>query len=195
MGWTVDALWAAARVSWGSPHIWPEAQVPFPGEFIPPAMLSPRLPDCGSSTSAGIPSAASRMGVGALPGAFPWKGDRDCRKPGEIANLTLSSGRGPGKVSPQMRRMREVDVDPAVAPPCAHRARSHEAKALLEKLPHYFPIPVGQFNSRLSRRILHRRLQLVLLTPVQDGGEPPVCSKTKPWAPPQRKLASQFPMV
>ena len=22
MGWTVDALWAAARVSWGSPHIW-----------------------------------------------------------------------------------------------------------------------------------------------------------------------------
>ena len=45
------------------------------------------------------------------------------------------------------------------------------------------------------RRILHRRLQLVLLTPVQDGGEPPVCSKTKPWAPPWRKLASQFPMV
>ena len=70
-----------------------------------------------------------------------------------------------------------------------------QVKALLEKLPHYFPIPVGQFNSRLSRRILHRRLQLVLLTPVQDGGEPPVCSKTKPWAPPRRKLASQFPMV
>ena len=31
-GWTVDALWAAPRVSWGSPHIWSEAQVPFPGE-------------------------------------------------------------------------------------------------------------------------------------------------------------------
>ena len=41
-------LGAVARVSWGFPHIWPEAQVPFPLEFIPPA-LSPRLPDCGSS--------------------------------------------------------------------------------------------------------------------------------------------------
>ena len=29
-------------------------------------------------------------------------GDRDCRKPGEIADLTLSSGRGPGRVSPQV---------------------------------------------------------------------------------------------
>ena len=102
MGWTVDALWAAPRVSLGFPHIWSEAQVPFPGECIPPALLSPRLPDCGSSTSAGMPSAASRMGVEALPGAFPWKGDRDCRKPGEIADLTLSSGRGPGRVSPQV---------------------------------------------------------------------------------------------
>ena len=100
MGWTVEALWAAARVSWGSPHIWPEAQVPFRGEFIPPA-LSPRLPDCGSSTSAGMPSAASRMGVEALPGAFPGKRGRDCRKPGKIADLTLSSGRGPGRMSPQ----------------------------------------------------------------------------------------------
>ena len=30
----------------------------------------------GSSTSAGMPSAASRMGVEALPGDFPGKGDR-----------------------------------------------------------------------------------------------------------------------
>ena len=30
------------------------------------------------------------------------RGDRDCRKPGEIADLTLSSGRGPGRVSPQV---------------------------------------------------------------------------------------------
>ena len=58
---------------------------------------------CGSSTSAGMPSAASRMGVEALPGAFPGEGgDRDWRKPGEIADLTLSSGRGPGRVSPQV---------------------------------------------------------------------------------------------
>ena len=28
MGWTVDALWAAPRVSLGFPHIWSEAQVP-----------------------------------------------------------------------------------------------------------------------------------------------------------------------
>ena len=70
-----------------------------------------------------------------------------------------------------------------------------QVKALLEKLPYYFPVPVGQFNPRLPRRILHRRLQLVLLTSVQDGGGPPVCSKTKPWAPPWRKLSSQFPMV
>ena len=47
---------------------------------------------CGSSTSAGMPSAASRMGVEALPEAFQGKGDRDWRKPGEIADLTLSSG-------------------------------------------------------------------------------------------------------
>ena len=85
------------------PYLVRQAQVPFPGEFIPPALRSPRLPDVGSSTSAGMPSAASRMGVEALPGAFPWKGgDRDCRKPGEIADLTLSSGRGPGRVSPQV---------------------------------------------------------------------------------------------
>ena len=31
-------LGAVARVSWGFPHIWPEAQVPFPLEFIPPAL-------------------------------------------------------------------------------------------------------------------------------------------------------------
>ena len=82
-----------------------------------------------------------------------------------------------------------VEVVQATAP------TQPQIKAPLEKLPHYFPIPVGQFNSRLPRRILHRRLQLVLFIPAQDGGEPPVCSKTKPWAPARRKLASQFPMV
>ena len=34
-------LGAVARVSWGFPHIWPEAQVPFPLEFIPPALSPP----------------------------------------------------------------------------------------------------------------------------------------------------------
>ena len=70
----------------GIPHIRPEAQVPFPFpfplEFIPPA-LSPRLPDCGSSTSAGMPSAAFRMGVEALPGAFPGKRPGLPKNPGK----------------------------------------------------------------------------------------------------------------
>ena len=57
---------------------------------------------CESSTSAGMASAASRMGVEALPGAFQGKGDRELAKPREIADLTLSSGRGPGRVSPQV---------------------------------------------------------------------------------------------
>ena len=72
------------------------------------------------------------------------RGDRDCRKPGEIADLTLSSGRGPGRVSPKCQlqagnapkirlsssanAQNQVGVDPAVAPPCAHRGRSHEAR-------------------------------------------------------------------
>ena len=29
------------------PYLARQAQVPFPGEFIPPALLSPRLPDVG----------------------------------------------------------------------------------------------------------------------------------------------------
>ena len=29
------------------PYLVRQAQVPFPGEFIPPALLSPRLPDVG----------------------------------------------------------------------------------------------------------------------------------------------------
>ena len=127
------------------PYLVRQAQVPFPvGVHSTGAAVSPPT-RCGSSTSAVMPSAASRMGVGALPGAFPGKrGDRDCRKPGEIADLTLSSGRGPGRASPQVsiaswkcakirlsssaNAQNQVDVDPAVAPPCAHRARSHEAR-------------------------------------------------------------------
>ena len=103
MGWTVDALWAAARVSWGSPHIWPDRRrsrfrwSSFHRRCLPAYRI------VGPQTSAGMPSAASRMGVEALPGAFPGKGGgRDWRKPGEIADLTLSSGRGPGRVSPQV---------------------------------------------------------------------------------------------
>ena len=69
-GGTVDALWAAARVSWDSPISGPTGAGPvFGGVHSTGAAVSPPT-RCGSSTSAGMPSAASRMGVGALPGAF-----------------------------------------------------------------------------------------------------------------------------
>ena len=91
---------------WDSPISGPTGAGPVSGGVHSTgAAVSPPT-RCGSSTSAGMPSVASRMGVEALPGAFPGKGDRDCRKPGEIADLTLSSGRGPGRVSPQMRRIK-----------------------------------------------------------------------------------------
>ena len=74
MGWTVDALWAAPRVSLGSPISGPTGAGPVSGGVHSTgAAVSPPT-RCGSSTSAGMPSAASRMGVEALPGAFPGKG-------------------------------------------------------------------------------------------------------------------------
>ena len=116
MGWTVDALWAAPRVSLGFPHIWSDRRrsrfrgSAFHRRCLPAYqmwVLKPP-PEC-PQTSAGMPSAASRMGVGALPGAFPWKGGgRDCRKPGEIADLTLSSGRGPGRAAGAVQGLEEL---------------------------------------------------------------------------------------
>ena len=85
----------------------------------------------GPQTSAGMPSAASIMGVEALPGAFPapfrGKSDRDCRKTrgNRRSDALLRSRTGEG-VLPNAQN--QVDVDPAVAPPCAHRGRSHEAR-------------------------------------------------------------------
>ena len=74
MGWMVEALWAAARVSWGSPHIWSDRRRSrFRGSSFPRRCLPAYRMVGGSSTSAGMPSAASRMGVEALPGAFPGK--------------------------------------------------------------------------------------------------------------------------
>ena len=70
-------LGAVARVSWGFPHIWPEAQVPFPLEFIPPAL--PRLPDCGGGSLNLRRNALSGLQNGRrgpsrrLYGAFPGK--------------------------------------------------------------------------------------------------------------------------
>ena len=87
---------------WDSPISGPTGAGPVSGGVHSTgAAVSPPT-RCGSSTSAGMPSAASRMGVEALPGAFPGKGTGIAEKPGEIADLTLSSGRGPGRVSPQV---------------------------------------------------------------------------------------------
>ena len=47
MGWTVDALEGGGPGFVGiPPYLARQSQVPFPEEFIPPA-LSPRLPDVG----------------------------------------------------------------------------------------------------------------------------------------------------
>ena len=71
MGWTVDALWAAPRVSLGFPHIWSDRRRSrFRGSSFH-RRCSPPYRIVGPQTSAGMPSAASRMGVEALPGAFP----------------------------------------------------------------------------------------------------------------------------
>ena len=59
---------------WDSPISGPTGAGPVSGGVHSTgAAVSPPT-RCGSSTSAGMPSAASRMGVGALPGAFPGKG-------------------------------------------------------------------------------------------------------------------------
>ena len=104
MGWTVDALWAAPRVSLGFPNIWSEAHVPFPGEFIPPALHRRCLPAYQMWVLNLRRNALSgpQNGRRGPSRRFPVERDRDCRKPGEIADLTLSSGRGPGRVSSQV---------------------------------------------------------------------------------------------
>ena len=50
-----------------------------------------------------------------------------------------------------------------------------------------FPPPQADFAPRTSVGSVARRSG--------RGGEPPVCSKTKPWAPARRKLDSQSPIV
>ena len=74
MGWTVDALWAAARVSWGFPHIWSDRRRSRFRRSSFHRRCLPAYRRVGLTTSAGMPSAASRMGVEALPEAFPGKG-------------------------------------------------------------------------------------------------------------------------
>ena len=77
-GWGVDggcAVGGGPGFVGIPPYLARQAQVPFPLECIPPALLSPRLPDCGGpQTSAGMPSAASRMGVGPFQALFRGRG-------------------------------------------------------------------------------------------------------------------------
>ena len=68
-------------------------------------------------------------------------------------------------------------------------------EALRDKLPHHFPVPVGQFDARHIGQLLHRLLQLRLLFLAEDGGEPPVCSKIKAAGPPSLKAVAHLPMV
>ncbi len=70
-----------------------------------------------------------------------------------------------------------------------------QPKALLHKLPHRLPVPVGHSDARLRRQFLHRCLQLPALLHVQRGGEPPVCSKTSALGPPSAKALTHWPMV
>ena len=102
MGWTVEVLWAAARVSWGSPISGPTGAGP----------VSVGVHSTGAAVSPPTGLWVLNLRRNALSGlqngrrgpsrSFSGERDRDCRKPGEIADLTLSSGRGPGRVSPQV---------------------------------------------------------------------------------------------
>ena len=133
----LDIMDGAARVSWGSPHIWPDRRrsrfrrSSFHRRCCLPAY---RIVDCGVlNTSAGMPSAASRMGVAALPGAFTGEGgDRDWRiedRGGCPPKCQLQAGNAPKiRLASSENAQNQVGVDPAVAPPCAHRGRSHETR-------------------------------------------------------------------
>ena len=101
-GGTVDALWAAARVSLGSPHIWSDRRRSrFRGSAFHRRCCLPAYQmwvlNLRRNALSGLQN--GRRGPSRR---FPVERDRDCRKPGEIADLTLSSGRGPGRVSPQV---------------------------------------------------------------------------------------------
>ena len=58
-----------------------------------------------------------------------------------------------------------------------------------------FPVPVGQFDTRRCRSLLHRSLQLRLLSLAEGGGEPPDCSNIRAAGPPSPKAVAHLPMV
>ena len=96
-------LWAAARVSWGSPHIWPDRRRSrFRGSSFHRRCCLPayRMWVLNLRRNALIGLQNGRRGP-----SRRYSGERGglgLPKPREIADLTLSSGRGPGRVSPQV---------------------------------------------------------------------------------------------
>ncbi len=71
----------------------------------------------------------------------------------------------------------------------------HTMGTFLDKSPYHFPVPVRQVDACLFGQSLHRSLQLGLLDPVEGGGDPPLCSKTRAVGPLSLKAATHAPMV
>ena len=102
MGWTVDALGAAPRVSLGFPHIWSDRRRSrFRGSAFHRRCCLPAYQMWVLNLRRNALS-GPQNGRRGPSRRFSVERDRDCRKPGEIADLTLSSGRGPGRVSSQV---------------------------------------------------------------------------------------------
>ena len=68
-------------------------------------------------------------------------------------------------------------------------------EAFLDKSPHHFPVPIRQVDACLFGQRLDRSLQLGLPVSVEDGGEPPDCSKARAVGPPVPKAVTHMPMV
>ena len=77
----------------------------------------------------------------------------------------------------------------------ATAAAQADTEALGDVLADHLPVPVGQFNARLLRKLLHRPLQRRLLCRFEGGGEPPVCSKIRAAGRPSPKAEAHLPMV
>ena len=87
------------------------------------------------------------------------------------------------------------DKPQAVQPVQATASAQADAKAFQNKLLNHLLIPVGQFDARRRRRLLHRPFQLLLLRLVKGGGDAGVCSNIRATGPPDPKAEAHRPMV
>ena len=69
------------------------------------------------------------------------------------------------------------------------------SEVLRNELPYHLPVPVSQFYSRSLGRCLNRSLQPGLLLFIEEGGQPPVCTKLMPSGPSRRKSTTHSPIV